>query len=126
LAFVNFENFYSQGRRWPECRFSGGCRSVPLGIYPPIPLRNNFGQPQEKYPRFEFFAKRILVIICHHFIDLGKVVNTKHSVPTGDWFDVVSSPHLLAEIMMYICLTVLLWPNSCWLLILYWVLANQV
>lgn len=53
-------------------------------------------------------------------------MNTKHSIPTGDWFDVVSSPHLLAEILMYICLTVLLWPNSCWLLILYWVLANQV
>ncbi|CAB3360801.1 Hypothetical predicted protein [Cloeon dipterum] len=56
----------------------------------------------------------------------GKVVTTKHQIPVGDWFEAVSSPHLLAETMMYICLTILLWPNSCWMFILVWVLTNQI
>ncbi|XP_059490244.1 polyprenol reductase [Neocloeon triangulifer] len=56
----------------------------------------------------------------------GKVVTTKHRIPEGDWFEAVSSPHLLAEILMYLTLTMLLWNNTCWLFILVWVLVNQI
>lgn len=56
----------------------------------------------------------------------GKVVNTKHKVPSGDWFEYFSSPHLVAEMLMYVSLSVLLWPNSAWRFVLVWVLANQV
>ncbi|KAB0799588.1 hypothetical protein PPYR_07468 [Photinus pyralis] len=56
----------------------------------------------------------------------GNVVTEAHGLPHGDWFDYVSSPHILAELLMYIALTVILWGNVTWLYIFSWVLTNQV
>ncbi|KAF0300952.1 Polyprenol reductase [Amphibalanus amphitrite] len=39
------------------------------------------------------------------------VVNRGHAVPKGDWFEYVSCPHYLAEVVMYSCLTVILGPR---------------
>lgn len=57
---------------------------------------------------------------------LGKAISNGHFMPKGGWFKYVSSPHLLAEITMYTTLTVILWHNSTWKYVLFWVLANQV
>ncbi|KAF5282168.1 hypothetical protein FQR65_LT02865 [Abscondita terminalis] len=56
----------------------------------------------------------------------GNVVTEEHKLPHGDWFTYVSSPHNLAEIIMYFALTVILRGNITWLFIFVWVLVNQV
>ncbi|XP_018336693.1 polyprenol reductase isoform X2 [Agrilus planipennis] len=56
----------------------------------------------------------------------GEVITQKHRLPEGDWFNYVASPHLLAEILMYISLTMILWQNTSWLFISAWVLVNQI
>lgn len=58
--------------------------------------------------------------------DKGKIVTQEHKLPRGDWFEYVSAPHLLAEKLMYISLTVILWGNMTWFFVLAWVLSNQV
>ncbi|XP_067843452.1 polyprenol reductase [Heptranchias perlo] len=37
---------------------------------------------------------------------LGEVINFRHSIPYGDWFEVVSCPHYLAELLIYLALSV--------------------
>ncbi|KAK5643117.1 hypothetical protein RI129_006962 [Pyrocoelia pectoralis] len=56
----------------------------------------------------------------------GKIITEAHILPHGDWFRYVSSPHMLAELLMYLALTVILWGNVTWLYIFAWVLSNQV
>lgn len=48
-------------------------------------------------------------------------------MPTGGWFEYVSSPHYLAEIVMYTCLLGILGPShqTAWV-IWIWVVSNQV
>ncbi|XP_043546696.1 polyprenol reductase isoform X2 [Chiloscyllium plagiosum] len=51
----------------------------------------------------------------------GEVIHFKHSIPYGDWFEVVSCPHYLAELLIYLAISVtfegrhLTW----WFVILY-------
>lgn len=56
----------------------------------------------------------------------GSVVTHEHRVPQGDWFELVSSPHNLAEILMYLALTFILLGSSTWPVVFLWVLSNQV
>ncbi|KAF5282165.1 hypothetical protein FQR65_LT02862 [Abscondita terminalis] len=56
----------------------------------------------------------------------GNVVTETHKLPRGDWFEYVSSPHYLAEIIMYFALTVILRGNTTWIFVFLLVLANQV
>lgn len=56
----------------------------------------------------------------------GQVITMKHTIPYGGMFDYVSSPHLLAEVVMYFSLTCLLWGASTWPWVFLWVLSNQV
>ena len=53
--------------------------------------------------------------------------NTVHAVPHGDWFQYVSCPHYLAEILMYLSLAIIVGTKhkTGWL-IFTWVLINQV
>ncbi|GLV35567.1 uncharacterized protein CBL_01283 [Carabus blaptoides fortunei] len=44
----------------------------------------------------------------------GKKISDEHHMPEGDLFEYVSSPHMLAEILMYASLAVILWENSTW------------
>ncbi|XP_078073422.1 polyprenal reductase isoform X2 [Mustelus asterias] len=37
---------------------------------------------------------------------LGEVINFKHSIPYGDWFEVVSCPHYLTELLIYLAISV--------------------
>lgn len=56
----------------------------------------------------------------------GNIVTDGHQLPQGDWFNVLSSPHQTAEIIMYLSLTILLWHNITWFFVFTWVLSNQV
>uniref|UniRef100_A0A1B6BXQ4 Polyprenal reductase n=1 Tax=Clastoptera arizonana TaxID=38151 RepID=A0A1B6BXQ4_9HEMI len=56
----------------------------------------------------------------------GSVVSLKHSIPHGDLFELVSSPHLLCEFIMYLSLMFILWGNTVWPFVLVWVLSNQM
>lgn len=50
----------------------------------------------------------------------------EHRVPRGDWFELVSSPHNMAEILMYLALTFILFGSNTWPVVFLWVLSNQV
>lgn len=47
-------------------------------------------------------------------------------MPTGGFFDFVSAPHMLFEVVMYFALTVMLFGNISWLFVFFWVLCNQI
>ncbi|XP_045690573.1 polyprenol reductase isoform X2 [Phyllostomus hastatus] len=56
----------------------------------------------------------------------GAVVHCNHRIPFGDWFEYVSSPHYLAELMIYISLAVIFGlHNLTWWLVVACVFFNQ-
>uniref|UniRef100_A0A1B0DIY8 Polyprenal reductase n=1 Tax=Phlebotomus papatasi TaxID=29031 RepID=A0A1B0DIY8_PHLPP len=55
----------------------------------------------------------------------GNVVTEKHSIPRGGFFEVVSSPHMMFECLIYLSLILMLPGNTLWLLICLWVVSNQ-
>lgn len=57
---------------------------------------------------------------------VGAVVTERHLMPVGGYFDVVSAPHMLFEVLMYVFLTVILAGNTSWLWVLIWVVVNQI
>jgi 3-oxo-5-alpha-steroid 4-dehydrogenase 3 len=56
----------------------------------------------------------------------GKVATETHSMPKGGWFEYVSSPHMTAEVGMYLTLYVLLFQNTSYIYCLSWVITNQL
>ncbi|KPP65395.1 hypothetical protein Z043_116196 [Scleropages formosus] len=50
-----------------------------------------------------------------------------HAVPRGDWFELVSCPHYLAELLVYVALSACCGGGALtwWLVVLY-VLCNQL
>uniref|UniRef100_T1IR64 Polyprenal reductase n=1 Tax=Strigamia maritima TaxID=126957 RepID=T1IR64_STRMM len=57
----------------------------------------------------------------------GDVVTTAHLIPVGLWFEYISCPHYLAEILIYIAIfTILGFTHYGWSLVLYWVIFSQV
>ncbi|KFB51710.1 hypothetical protein ZHAS_00019799 [Anopheles sinensis] len=56
----------------------------------------------------------------------GKVISQKHSLPSGDYFELVSSPHMFFEIVMYVVLFGVLYRNTSMVYVLLWVVSNQV
>lgn len=55
----------------------------------------------------------------------GKVVTEKHLMPSGGYFELVSAPHMLFEILMYLALFGLLRSNVTSAYCFVWVLLNQ-
>ncbi|CAG0889017.1 unnamed protein product [Darwinula stevensoni] len=54
-------------------------------------------------------------------------VETQHKLPRGSWFDHVTSPHFLFEILIYLAIQVLLGLNHTgWIAVTFWVTSNQV
>lgn len=50
-----------------------------------------------------------------------------YGLPSGDWFELVSCPHYTAECLLYISLLTILGPDhTTAILLLVWVLANQI
>lgn len=55
----------------------------------------------------------------------GAIKTEAHLLPTGGWFDLISSPHMFFEVVMYYCLADLFTPIRTWKLIFIWVASNQ-
>ncbi|XP_042326399.1 polyprenol reductase [Sceloporus undulatus] len=56
----------------------------------------------------------------------GKVVNLDHSIPFGDWFEMVSCPHYFAELLIYISMAIIFGcTNLTWWLVVMYVFFNQ-
>ncbi|XP_075152581.1 polyprenal reductase [Haematobia irritans] len=56
----------------------------------------------------------------------GKIETEKHLLPTGGFFDFVSSPHMLFEVLMYFALMGILANSFTWKLVVAWVFSNQL
>jgi len=57
----------------------------------------------------------------------GRVVTYQHSIPRGDWFELVSCPHYFAEILIYLSLSVVLSGKSTtWWMVCCFVVTNQI
>lgn len=56
----------------------------------------------------------------------GHLATEQHLLPSGGFFDFVSSPHMFFEITMYVVLLGLLSQSFTWKLVVLWVLSNQV
>jgi 3-oxo-5-alpha-steroid 4-dehydrogenase 3 / polyprenol reductase len=55
----------------------------------------------------------------------GRVVTEKHMMPVGGYFELVSSPHMFFEIVMYAAYFAILYQNISALYVCLWVLCNQ-
>lgn len=55
----------------------------------------------------------------------GNVISQKHSVPRGGYFELISSPHMFFEIVMYIALYAIIARNTSAVYVLVWVISNQ-
>jgi len=56
----------------------------------------------------------------------GAVLNHKHHLPSGGYFNLVSAPHMFFEIILYIAIQLLLPTNTSWIFVLLWVVSNQI
>ncbi|XP_053960907.1 polyprenol reductase [Anastrepha obliqua] len=56
----------------------------------------------------------------------GEVKTERHLLPTGGFFNMISSPHMFFEVVMYVALLGLLPRSVTWLLIFIWVYSNQL
>lgn len=56
----------------------------------------------------------------------GKKMQEKYVLPEGGLFEVVSCPHMLAEVVLYAGLLTVLGLHCDWLWVTLWVLSNQV
>ncbi|XP_046394495.1 polyprenol reductase [Ischnura elegans] len=86
---------------------------------------------------FDYSAALILCLACYEQIKSsiilanlrknkkGSVCTYKHSIPRGRLFEILSSPHISAEIVVYLALTFILRGNCTWWYIFIWVLTNQ-
>lgn len=55
---------------------------------------------------------------CHVILSHCKKLNGKYSIPFGDWFQYVSCPHYLADILIYVCLVAMVGVfDNCYLLL---------
>ncbi|XP_032811030.1 polyprenal reductase [Petromyzon marinus] len=56
----------------------------------------------------------------------GRVVHTRYVVPHGDWFELVSCPHYLAEILVYVAIAVVLGGvHRTWWVVLFYLIVIQ-
>lgn len=56
----------------------------------------------------------------------GVVVTKSYKIPNGRFFEYITAPLQLTEIIMYFTLTIILWQSSSFYYIFIWVLVNQV
>ena len=56
----------------------------------------------------------------------GHIVTTEHKIPKGGWFDLVSSPHYFAELVIYASFGLILGTkNATWWWLVSYVFTNQ-
>ncbi|KAG9511057.1 Polyprenol reductase [Fragariocoptes setiger] len=57
----------------------------------------------------------------------GRVITHQHSIPRGKWFDIVSCPHYMAEILIYLSISIVLGGQSLtWWMVFLFVITNQL
>lgn len=56
----------------------------------------------------------------------GKISTETHSMAKGGWFKYLSSPHMTAEVGMYLILYALLFKNTSYIYCIGWVVSNQL
>ncbi|XP_017480562.1 PREDICTED: polyprenol reductase [Rhagoletis zephyria] len=56
----------------------------------------------------------------------GEIKTEQHLLPTGGFFNMISSPHMFFEIVMYVAVLGLMLNSTTWLLIFIWVFSNQL
>ncbi|XP_060102361.1 polyprenol reductase [Heteronotia binoei] len=71
--------------------------------------------------------QRCLVILANlRKNKAGEVVSLDHSIPFGDWFEMVSCPHYFAEVLIYVSMGITFgFSNLTWWLVVMYVLFNQ-
>lgn len=74
---------------------------------------------------FKQFESNMIFINLRKSRD-GKISTESHLMPSGGWFEYVSSPHMTAEIGMYLTLYIVLFQNTSYLYCLAWVITNQL
>lgn len=67
-----------------------------------------------------------IMVILNHNIFPGKAAKEKHMMPRGGMFDLLSCPHMFAEVLVYVGITFVLWRHTEWLFVTTWVICNQV
>lgn len=77
------------------------------------------------YAWFHQFESNLILARLRRRPD-GSVATQKHLVPFGGFFELVSSPHMMFEVLLYVALYMLLPHNTSWLYVLCWVLTNQI
>lgn len=126
----------------PRARYNEAFREFPEGLFWEgmeiclIDKPDSFHVPRFFLLKEAFFSKihqRIALEVfaiefSTHLSSLVtlQVVSSKHQAPRGGMFEYVSSPHYLAEIMVYNGLTIILWNfNLTWFNGLLWTWVNQ-
>lgn len=56
----------------------------------------------------------------------GSVVTEKHLMPTGGYFELLSSPHMFFELVIYVAIWGLLYRNRTFFFVVLFVLGNQM
>ncbi|ALC38902.1 CG7840 [Drosophila busckii] len=72
----------------------------------------------------QYWSNLLLIKLRQH-PKTGAVQTEAHLLPTGGWFNIISSPHMFFEVVMYYCLADLFTPIATWKLIFLWVASNQ-
>ncbi|XP_067624595.1 polyprenol reductase [Eurosta solidaginis] len=71
------------------------------------------------------YKSNIILINLRKDAKTGAVKTEQHLLPSGGFFDLISSPHMFFEIKMYIALLALL-PSTTWFFVTVWVFCNQL
>lgn len=56
----------------------------------------------------------------------GKQCTEEHRIPYGRYFNLVTSPHYLFEILLYVIIFCIIPQSSSWMYCTMWVISNQV
>lgn len=72
----------------------------------------------------QFLSNLILINLRKN--KAGAVVTERHLMPTGGYFDLLSSPHMFFEAVMYVALWGLLYRNRTFLFVALFVFGNQI
>ncbi|KAH8413344.1 hypothetical protein KR009_010085 [Drosophila setifemur] len=71
------------------------------------------------------FACNMILVNLRKDPRTGQVKTERHLLPRGGMFNVLSSPHMFLEVVMYFCIADLYMPVRIWRLIFLWVASNQ-
>lgn len=56
----------------------------------------------------------------------GQVVTSAHKIPRGGLFELLSSPHLTCEVLLYLALSLILRQSPTFQFVFFWVASNQI